>query len=251
MIDLKMLVHAPAGFGKTHLIGTAGKDARCLPGLLVDFEAGWRTIQSVCESIPLDALATYTPSATKLTRVRLTHWRDLDEVYDVISRPQPPYKFVAFDSLTEIHYLALDAVLQEGLSRKENKDRDLVDQRDYGTALSRMRKLIRYARDLEGIHTLWTATTMDREDARTRRGLAGPNLFGKFSAEVTALVDYVSYLGLKGDDDKAVRVLCSAASNRYVAKARNDPDDPDHALPEFIEEPTLTKILDAICGPIS
>ena len=251
-VYLKQLVHGPSGHGKTRYIGTAVDDPRCMPGLLVDFEGGWVTIRSRCVNVPLSELRTFVPPTDKLTRVRLTHWTDINEIYDVLQQDDQPYKFVGFDSLTEIHYLSLDSVIEDAARKKTTKDADTADQQDYGKALAQMRKFVRYFRDLDNMHVVFTATTMDVEDARTRRGQARVNLYGKFSNEAPALVDFVSYLGLIEQNDKSFgRVLCNGPSDRYVAKVRNDEDDPEHTLPDLIHDPTLTKVLDALLGPLA
>lgn len=251
-VDLKMLLHSPPGHGKTKFIGSATDDPRCMPGLLADFEGGYATIRSRCVTIPLSELRSIVhPPTDKLTRVRITSWRDIDEIYDVIQQDDNPFKFAAFDSLTEIHYLSLDGVIAAAVKNKSSKDPDAADQQDYGKSLAQMRKFVRYFRDLERMHIVFTATTMDVEDARTRRGQARPNFYGKFANEAPALVDYVGYLGLKEGSAPAQRVLCTGPADRYIAKARNDEDRPQFNLPEFIEDPTMTKVLDALLGPVA
>lgn len=247
---LKILVHAPSGHGKTRFIGTATQDARFMPGLLCDFEGGYTTIRSRVETVELDKLATIKqPSTSKLTHVRIKSWRDIDEVYDVLTAPDCPFRFVAFDSLSEIHYLSLAEVVYAAYKKAPTQhDPDLANQQDFGKSLAQMRKFIRYFRDLDGMHVLFTATTMDIEDARTRRGQARPNLIGKLSSEAPALVDFVGYLAIRDlEGGGTMRVLCTGPSERYIAKARND-EDTLAQLPEFMDDPTLPAVLSALYG---
>jgi hypothetical protein len=252
-VELKLLVHGPVGHGKTALIGTAVNDPRLMPGLLADFEGGYRSIRSKVITVPLEELRSFgEPPLDKLVRVRLRSWRDIDEIYDVLQQNDNPYKSFFGDSLSEIHYLSLEGVISTDVRREPSKyDPDQPQQAQYLKALSQMRKFVRYFRDLEGMHTILTATTMDIEDARTRRGKAQPNLIGKFAQEVSALVDWVAYLGLSEETKNNVRTvtrtLCTGPSERYVAKGRNDVDSGGQ-LPEFIDEPTLPMILDFLQG---
>lgn len=248
-----MLVHSPVGHGKTPLLGSACGDPRFMPALLADFEGGYRSIRSKVVTVDLDDLRELKdPPIDKIVRVRLTRWREIDEIYDVLEDADSPYKSFFADSLSEMHYLALEGVI-EGDHRKEpaKYDLDQPQQSQYLRALSQMRKFVRYFRDLENMHTVLTATTMDVEDARTRRGKAQPNLIGKFAQEGAGLVDWVGYLAISEEETNGVRtvnrVLCTGPSDRYVAKARNDPDEGGQ-LPEFIDNPTLPMILDYIEG---
>lgn len=247
---LKMLVHAPSGHGKTRFIGTATQDARFMPGLLCDFEGGYTTIRSRVETVELRELAHLKdPSTSRLTHVRIKAWRDIDDIYEVLTSDDCPFRFVAFDSLSEIHYLSLAEVVYASYKRAPAQhDPDLANQQDFGKALAQMRKFIRYFRDLDGMHVLFTATTMDTEDARTRRGQARPNLIGKLSSEAPALVDFVGYLGIRDiEGGGTMRVLCTGPSERYIAKARND-EDTQQQLPEFLDNPTLPAVLSALYG---
>jgi hypothetical protein len=88
---------------------------------------------------------------------------------------------------------------------------------------------------------------MDAEDPRTRRGQIRPNLIGKLSGEIPALLDYVGYLGITEQDKKITRVLCTEPSESYVAKGRNDEDAETH-LDSLLDDPTLPKILDQLNG---
>ena len=252
-VELKLLVHSPVGHGKTALLGSAVNDERLMPALLADFEGGYRSIRSRVATIPLDELKSLkNPPTDRIIRVRLRRWSDIDELYDVLQQDDNPYKSFFGDSLSEIHYLSLDGVVQSDWMKDKNKyDPDQPQQSQYLKALSQMRKFVRYFRDLEGMHTVFTATTMDVEDARTRRGKAQPNLIGKFTQEVAALMDWVGYLGISEEEKAGVRtvtrVLCTGPSERYVAKGRNDVNDGGQ-LPEFVNNPTLPTILDFLEG---
>lgn len=252
-VELKMLVHSPVGQGKTTLLGSAINDPRLMPALLADFEGGYRSIRSRVATVPLDELKSLkNPPLDRIIRVRLRRWEDINEVYDVLQQDDNPYKTFFGDSLSEIHYLSLEGVVLSDWKKDKSKyDPDQPQQSQYLKALSQMRKFVRYFRDLEGMHTVFTATTMDVEDARTRRGKAQPNLIGKFTQEVAALMDWVGYLGIQEDEKAGVRtvtrVLCTGPSERYVAKGRNDVDAGGQ-LPEFVNNPTLPMILDYLEG---
>lgn len=246
---LKLLVHSPAGHGKTRLIGTILGDPRFMPALLCDFEGGSSTIASRIRRVTLEELEEMSTNKTvptdKIICVRIKAWNDLNLIYAILEEGQ--FRTVALDSLSEIHYLSLSEVLVEELKKKPSRDPDVAEQHDYLKSLSQMRKMVRFFRDLDDMHVIFTATSMDQEDARTRRGQVRPNLIGKLSGELSALLDYVGYLGIIEDKEKTTRVLCTAASERFVAKARND-EDAEFQLEGELLDPTLPKVLDQLQG---
>jgi hypothetical protein len=248
-VDLKLLVHAPAGHGKTRLIGTMLDDPRFLPALLCDFEGGSTTINSRLQRVTLNELEEMSANkkvpTDKIVCVRIRAWEDLNLIYAILEEGQ--FRSVALDSLSEIHYLSLNEVVAAAVRAKSTHDPDVAEQHDYLKALAQMRKMVRFFRDLEDMHVIFTATSMDTEDARTRRGQVRPNLIGKLSGEIPALLDYVGYLGITEEGGVSTRVLCTEPSERFVAKARNDEDATSH-LDGMLKDPTLPKILDQLDG---
>lgn len=249
-MDLKLLVHAPSGHGKTRLLGTALGDARLMPMLLCDFEGGSGTIGSRIVRVTLDELDVMSREdkvpTDKIVCIRIKKWEDLNLIYEILTEGR--FRTVAYDSLSEIHYLSLGEVVAEAYKKKPSShDPDVAEQHDYLKSLSQMRKFVRFNRDLDGMHVIFTALSMDSEDPRTRRGQIRPNLIGKLSGEIPALLDYVGYLGIIETDKKITRVLCTEPSDSYIAKARNDEDASTH-LEALLLNPTLPAILDQLNG---
>lgn len=248
---LKMLIHSPAGSGKTHFLGTAKGDPRLTPMLICDFEGGVRSIRSKVRLISLDDLGTIKPEEGGIDVVRIRDMDDFNKVYEIISSDDHPYKTLAVDSLSELNYLNLTTATEIAAAADSRHDPDLPEIGDYNRNNVQMKKLIRFFRDLE-MHTIFTTISGEQQDARTKLMQYRPALTGKLVNEIPGLLDVVGYLAVIEDTDEegnavTYRALLMTPSERYMAKARVDEAAPVQ-LPEMYANPTLPGLLDLLDG---
>ena len=230
----KVLVFAPAGAGKTVLLGTAQADERTHPMLLLDFEGGTESLAGLdIDTIPIRS------------------WDDYNEAYealangDVIEFEGQEYDFsqynsLGIDSISETHKFALLEILRkEGPSRRNP---DLIEQGDYGTATTQMRRLLREFRDLP-MHVFFVAHAKETEIPREGR-VRVPDLAGQMAEEVAGLVSVAGYLAQFTDEEGDLRrTLLLHGDRKFRTKARTRWGT---TAPEEIVDPTVTDVLDAI-----
>lgn len=221
----KFMVFSPPGHGKTTLLGTAQEDPRTAPCLFVDFESG---IQSLA-GLDIDV-------------ARIRSWEDYNDLYAILTAPDCPYKSVAIDSISETNVFALLRVLDEDAKRP---DVDLAGQQDYGKVGVQMRRLIRHFRDLE-MHVFVASGAKDDVEARVGT-IKKPALIGQMADEIPGIMDTVGYLakvqGGEEEDGEEQRVLILHGYPKFRTKARTPWKK---TVPQEIEDPTITRVLDAL-----
>lgn len=231
---LKALVYGPWGRGKTRFLETAQQDPRTSPSILLDFDGGVESIVG---------------SSIDIAKIR--SWRDYNEIYEYLNRESHGYKSVCIDSATETHIYALFSILDEAVVKGTRKNRDRFEIGDYGDALNQMRRLVRSFRDLD-LHIIFSA--LDKDDLDPAIGkIKKPALFGAFQDEMPAMMGVVGYLGQyppsqeqvrqRGGDLSPIRTLLLQNSPQFFTKARLPLGV---EAPDEIEEPTVTKLLDAL-----
>ncbi len=219
------LFFAPGGHGKTRLSGTAQLDKRMYPALLADYEGGSHVLRGL--DPPIDV-------------VRIFNWEDFWLMYDYLVSEQNKYRTVIVDSISESHFGAISEVLDATVSRRTNPDR--IDPSDYGVASTQIKRMIRAFIKLP-MHVIFTAGS--REDEVVREGkICRPSLSGQLADDVHRLFDVVGYLAKTTDESgQTVRSLLLDNARGFRVKARQ----PVGTEPvEFIDDPTMTKILDAL-----
>lgn len=231
----KGLIYSPPKFGKTHLLGTAAHDERTAPVAGIDFEGG---MPEILETMP--------GWGTDFIHIPIKTWDDFNEGYERIRENDEGFKSVAFDSLSETHIFALMSLLDDGRPSRE-KNPDLIEQGDYGVGLVQLRRLTRYFRDLP-LHVFYTAH--DKEEVDTKEGrVKMVNLAGKAATEIPGLMSLVGYLDKVSEydekTDKTTEVRHLLMKN--YEKIRIGVRAPwGTEVPDEIEDPTVTKILDAL-----
>jgi len=219
---LKALIFGPSGSGKTHFIGSAERDPRTAPLIVLDFEGGSRTLQG-----------------TGVDIIRITSWDDYNEAFDMLANQDHGYKTVAIDSISETNTFALFQILEEEKGSRENPD--LIEIADYGIASVQLRRLIRSFRDLP-MNVIISA--LPREDTEPRIGtVLKPLLTGRLANEIPGIVDVVGYLAQEDTDEGIHRVLILQNYPHFRTKVRM-PSGVE--APDEIEDPTITKLLDAV-----
>lgn len=218
----KALFFAPAGAGKTVLMGTAELDERTSPMLLLDFEGGTESLAGLDVDI-----------------AEIKTWEDYNEAYELLSSGDHNYKSVGIDSISETHKWALLTIVnKKGPTRKEP---DLIEQGDYGVATTQMRRMLRHFRDLP-MHVFFVAHAKEIEIPREGR-VRVPDLAGQMAEEVSGLVSVQGYLAQFEEDGKLHRTLLLHSFPRYRIKARTPWEV---VVPEELIDPTVTQVLDAL-----
>lgn len=230
----KALLFSPPGNGKTYFLGTAQADERTAPMLLLDFEGGHETLAGLDIDI-----------------VEVRGWDDYNEVFEALAggehwklegstlKEGETYNSLAIDSISETHIWILLSLLDEkGDSRKEP---DLIQLDDYGVATTQMRRLMREFRDLP-MHVFYTAHAKDAEE----RGIGKikvPKMAGQMADEAVGLVSICGYLAIQEDEEgNEQRLLLLQNYPGFRVKARVPWET---EIPDEIEDPDVTKLLDA------
>lgn len=226
----KALIFGPPKHGKTHFLGTAAHDERTAPHLCFDLEGG---VEDVLETMP--------GWGTDFIHHPVNSWDDMNEGYERLRANDEGFKSASVDSLSETHIFALMNLLEDGRPSRE-KNPDLIEQGDYGIALVQLRRFVRYLRDLP-MHVFYTAH--QKEDVDRKEGLVTTvNLAGKAAIEIPGLMSVVAYLALATDeegDTERILLLQNYAKIRTGVRAGWGIEVPDE-----IEDPTITKLLDAL-----
>lgn len=229
----KVLIHAPAGHGKTKLLGTAQEDPRTFPMAFVNWDGG----ESTLAGLDIDIFD-------------IRDSKDFDAVYADFKKPSNPYKSWGIDSITETQINTLEEIL--GKDAVNRADPDLLAQQDWGIVLVRMRRITRKMfKMLPGMHGFMTALTKDEVIPRVG-SVRMPALQGQFANELPGIPDVVAYLAnedIEPDDehpDGQQRVLLLNSNPRFGVKSRTPWGT---TVPSEIIDPTVTKLLDALGFP--
>lgn len=230
---IKALIFAPAGAGKTVLLGTAQQDERTFPMCFLDFEGGDESLAG----LDIDVF-------------EIRSWQDYNEVYEALANGDTweidgveydftKYKSIGIDSISETHRFALMEILRkEGPSRR---DPDLIEQGDYGRASVQLRRLLREFRDLP-FHVFYVAHA--KQDELPREGMVRlPDLAGKLAEEISGIVSVQGYLAQFVENDETHRTLLLNGFPKFRVKSRTPWGV---AGPEEIIDPTVSTLLDAL-----
>ena len=219
---LKALIHSPAGHGKTHFLGTAQEDERTYPMAFLNFEGGDQSL------VGLD-----------IDVYDIRDWKDYDDVYGMLRKPNNPYKSVGVDSITETQITGLMNILEQD---KKRADPDQLAQPDWGIILVRMRRVIRHFVKMLPMHVFMTALSKDDVVARVGQ-VKVPAVQGAFANELPGIVDVVGYLALEEVDGVTSRILLLHDYPKFSVKSRT-PWNVE--IPAEIDDPNVTKLLDAL-----
>jgi phage nucleotide-binding protein len=196
--NLKYLVHAPPGYGKTYLI-------RTMPGNVIcgSAESG---LQSIAD--------------TDIDYVELTSITQLRELYKYLASGDHDYDSLALDSITEIGEICLSEM------KEEHKD----GRQAYGEMQEAIIKLLRAFRSLN--MTVYFSAKQQRE--KTDRGLLQvPNMPGSTLTTKRPIghdFDFVFPIVVSEDSEGNLnRQFLTEADGQHQAKAR----DPNHVLDKY------------------
>lgn len=206
---LKILVHGPAGAGKTVLCATAG-----VKTLIISAEGGLLSIRNA-------------PKYVKGVEVKTL--AEIQEVYDLLLEGnedgEPICDWIALDSITEIAETVL------AYEKANNKD----PRAAYGNLQDEMIKWMKKFRDLPKYNVIMTCKQQLIDDEGMK--IRVPMMPGtKLHQQIPYLFDEVFALRVEKDEDKEdYRILQTNRDVKYEAKDRSG------AL-EMFEKPSLKHI---------
>jgi len=225
-----MLIYGDSGVGKTTLAGSAQAVLAMSPVLVIDIEGGTESLKHSYPNVEM---------------IRVTTWKEMQEVYNVLHDGDHPYQTVVLDSLTEIQKFNMYDIMNDLAQKRPDLDPDVPGMREWGKNLEQIRRFVRGFRDLD-IHTLFTSLAKSDKDQKTGITTTKPSLSGKMADEVAAFLDVVVYYYVKqigdGTDAEFKRLLLTAKTDSQVAKDRTG------RLPMVIESPTMQNIYDLMTG---
>jgi len=211
---LKMLVHGPAGSGKTTLCATTGE-----PTVIISAEAGLLSLRG--HDIPVIEVASI---------------EDVHEVYRFVteSADAQAFRWVCLDSISEIAEVCL-----------AHEKRVAKDPRQaYGALADQMGQLIRAFRDIPGRNVYFSCKQARQQDQATGSTMYFPSLPGQMLGQgISYFFDEVMALRVEPDaEGKPTRWLQTGRDFTYEAKDRSG------ALAMF-EPPDLAAIAAKILAP--
>ena len=184
---IKILVHGPAGAGKTRLCATTGDLDKTL---IISAEAGLLSIRE------------YDIAVAEVSSID-----DVREVYHYLTKTTHNFSWVCLDSISEIAEAVLAA------EKKQNKDPRLA----YGALQESMFQLLKSFRDLP-FNVYMSCKQHRDEDGRYQPSLPG----GKLTQGVSYLFDEVFALQTqRGEDGTVKRALLCKDDPRYEVKDRS------------------------------
>lgn len=204
---IKILVHGPAGAGKTSLCATTGE-----PTVIISAESGLLSLRGV--DIPVIEVKTLD---------------QLYEAYDFVVNTEQgqSFKWVCLDSISEIAEVVLN------YEKKVAKD----PRQAYGALAEKMTDLIRAFRDLPGRNVYFSCKQERAQDQQSGAMLYFPSMPGNMLKQgVGYFFDEVFALRVEKDaDGNPTRWLQTSRDFNYEAKDRSGSLD-------MFESPDLSAI---------
>tara|TARA_R110000782_G_scaffold83535_3_gene163574 strand:+ start:174 stop:1094 length:921 start_codon:yes stop_codon:yes gene_type:complete len=197
---IKILVHGPAGAGKTQLCATTGETT-----IILSAEKGLRTLKRYAIEFP--------KKFKKIKVIQIESMDDLEEVFEMVDVEDRICEWICFDSVSEIAEQILHA------AKEESND----PRQAYGKMQDRIGELLRQFRDLN-YNVLMTCKqkyVVDGDSSRTTYmpALPGQNL----PQQIAYLFDEVFALRVENDDESGeeYRTLQTGKDAKYHAKDRS------------------------------
>jgi len=195
---IKILVHGPAGAGKTQLCATTGQTT-----IILSAEKGLRTLKRFALEFP--------KKFKKIKVIQINNIDDLEEVFEMVSEDHI-CEWICFDSVSEIAEQILHA------AKEESND----PRQAYGKMQDRIGELLRQFRDLDYnvMMTCKQKYVVDGDSGRTTYmpALPGQNL----PQQIAYLFDEVFALRVEEDEDgEEYRTLQTGKDSKYHAKDRS------------------------------
>lgn len=228
---INVLVYGKSGVGKTTFAGSADAVPALRPVIVIDIEGGTESLRK-----PYPGVET----------LRVTTWKEMQEVYNELYEGKHDYRTVVLDSLTEIQKFNMYNIMSDIVRLKPDVDPDIPDMRMWGKNIEQVRRFVRGFRDLP-MNTVFTALVKEDKDQKTGALRMKPMLSGKLADEVAAFLDIVCYMYVKqvgnAEDIETKRLLLTQATEEQVAKDRSG------RLPAIIEVPTMDNLYKLMYPP--
>lgn len=188
---IKILVHGPAGSGKTHLCSTTGE-----PTIIISAEAGLLSLRHF--DIPV---------------ITVTSMVDVQEAYSYLAgKDGDGLSWVCLDSISEIAEQVLSYEL------KQTKD----PRKAYGELGTQMMDLLRAFRDLPGKNVYMSCKQERKEDDDGRTSYMPMMPGQKLGQQIPYLFDELFSLRIEKDaEGNPTRWLQTSADIKYTAKDRS------------------------------
>lgn len=218
------MVFGVTGIGKTQFGSTCQDDTRTAPLLIIDADAGTRTIMH------RDDIAVF----------RAHNLDDVREAYVQLATGDHVYRSVMLDTFNSIYRMALEAACSESRSNP-----DVAGLQEYGKANETVARMVKRYRDLsteQGITFILTCHVADLPDPISGDRLFRPSMTPGAYKEIPTMLDFVGYLGMT---DTGERFLQLKPTSRIAAKYRV-PSVVSDQVPDRIMDPTMTNFLDAV-----
>lgn len=219
---IKILVHGPAGSGKTVMCGTAG-----VKTLLISAEGGLLSLQGAIDTGLLPEVV-----SELVDVIEVTSLEELLEAYEFCKTADAEdYEWVQLDSISEIGEVVLEN------EKQYSKDPRMA----YGNLITEMQALLRKFRDLPNKNVLFTCKQQRVVDQDTERTMYVPSMPGsKLHQAIPYMFDEVFALRVEKDDEgDDYRILQTNRDIRYEAKDRSGKLD-------MWEEPSLHSLMKKI-----
>jgi hypothetical protein len=241
---IKAIIFGAPFAGKTWLAGSAADVPEMGPVLVIDMEAGTKTLAEA--KFKCDVIVVKNKVNKQGQVIRLA-WEVLQGVYEDLTKYPPgqmPWKTIVLDNMSEAYALALQHSIEESVAaaaaRGRERDEDIAEPKDYASAESKFRKMIRAFRDLD-CNVFFTA--WDREKTKERNGEQVtdqilPSLAGKLERQVNGYFDEAWYIYIKDGERK----LLTRERSKIKAKTRTN------AMPDVITAPTMKVIHGYVVG---
>lgn len=241
---LKILIYGPSGRGKTYFLGTALEVPELLPCLLIDTEGGLRTIRSAVRRISLKDIGKDV-NPNQFDTITPNTWNEFHSIHQALRKslagPNPPYKTVMIDSLSEMNFTNLMEAVRFGIEsdRRGSHDPILPDQRDYGRSNMQMRITLRSFVDLP-CNLICTASSDEKVNADGTTSIE-LDFAGQLTDRIPRLFDIVGFLSLRTDPKGSWRVLSVGPRKNTFTKYRGE-----KGMPSDIEHPTMKSLIEKI-----
>ncbi len=210
---IKALIYGDPGCGKTFLAASAQDVPEMADVLVLDCDRGSNTLTSRGD---------VSAAVTKLPK-------DVEEVLWLLTANDPSVasiKTVIIDNISELQRADLAEIADTEADKKKTRDRDSSELSDYKKNKSRMLRVLRMARDLEGRNVIMTAwatkvfpkipgTNQANKDAMPTQ--ISPDIGNAILPTLLGFVDFVLYLFAH----EGSRYLVTSNYNNVTAKCRD------------------------------
>lgn len=230
---LTILVHGPAGAGKTSFAATGPK-----PIILFDAERASKFIQ--LRKVRWDPMREAPPvydGSWDMCVIKIRNWETAQKGLEYLKTGNHPFKTAVVDSISEIQIKAMENV----------NGRNQMQTQHWGKLLQYMGSFLRDLRDLMEEEDSPLKVMVLISTSKDYNGTFKPYLQGSIASQVPYLFDLTAYLYVNQVQDNLGNVtenryLFTGAHPQYEAKSRVP------GLPPTIENPHLEGLFNGIFG---